>query len=104
MLGVIQIIVQQKEAFNDAAEVQFFLIAVVFFQVGNDGIDFLGFVAVDNAQPLPEQCFGGPVVCFFFRISGLFRQYGWPGMPKQRIGFVGRHSLTVIFTEKQQCQ
>ena len=54
MLGVIQIIVQQKEAFNDAAEVQLFLIVGVFFKVGNDGIDFLGFVAVDNAQPLPE--------------------------------------------------
>lgn len=102
MLGVIQIIVQQKETFNDAAEVQFFLIVGIFFQVGNDGIDFLGFVAVDNAQPLPEQCFGRLVVCFF-RISGFFRQYGWPGMPKQRVGFVGRRSLTAVFTEKQQC-
>ena len=104
MLGVIQIIVQQKEAFNDAAEVQLFLIVGVFFKVGNDGIDFLGLVAVDNAQPLPEQCFGGLVVCFFFRIFGFFRQYGWPGIPKQRVGFVGRRSLRSVFTEKQQCQ
>ena len=104
MLGVIQIIVQQKETFNDAAEVQFFLIVGIFFKVGNDGIDFLGFVAVDNAQPLPKQCFGGLVVCFFFRIFGFFRQYRWFGMPKQRVGFVGRRSLRSVFTEKQQCQ
>ena len=40
---------------------------------------------------------------FFFRIFGFFRQYRWFGMPKQRVGFVGRRSLTAVFMEKQQC-
>ena len=49
-----------------------------------------------------DKIIDGLVVCFFFRIFGFFRQYGWPGMPKQRVGFVGRRSLTAVFTKKQQ--